>query len=341
MTKVENSNVQPWGNYQLISLTNNKGSQVDVSDLGATIVNFYVTNSYEERINIVLGYDKPSNYIQGRAYLGCVVGPWANRIANGKFRLDGHVVQLETNEGTNHLHGGKANIGAKCWEITEVTCHSVKLICSTLDGEAGYPCDIDFTVEYKLGEDNGLAITYSAIPSGITPINMTQHAYFNLDGSGTIENHSITLNSDRYLHIDEKALPTRIEPVDATPFDLRTPTIIANNLHQDHPQLISANGFDHCWVLDGNIKSRCASLTSNLSGLTLDVYTDQSGIQFYSGNFLNGEKGRMGQVYNRRAALCLETQCYPNQVNMPSRDDCLYDGNRIYQHKVIYRIKNQ
>ncbi|CAH0528833.1 aldose epimerase family protein [Vibrio hippocampi] len=338
MPNKEYRNIKPWGNYKLISLSNNQGTTVEISDLGATVVNFYVNDSNGIKTNIVLGYENPSDYIRGKSYLGCVVGPWANRIARGKFLLDGHIIQLETNEGTNHLHGGKANIGAKCWEVIHTSSDSVKLSCSTLEGEAGYPCDIDFHVEYQLSNSNELSITYSALPYGRTPINMTQHTYFNLDDSDTIEGHSIKIDSEHYLHVDANAIPNQINSVQSTPFDLRRPTLIREKIDSDNQQLLAAGGFDHCWALDGNIISRAASVASNKSGLRLDVYTDQIGIQFYSGNFLNGEKGRLGRTYKERAGLCLETQCYPNQVNMKYSEACIFSDSNKYQHKVIYKV---
>ncbi|MGL6313594.1 aldose epimerase family protein [Vibrio sp. WXL103] len=327
-----------WGNYRLFSLTNNQGTQVDISDLGATIVNFFVRDKNDQTMNIVLGYSTPSEYIQGKSYLGCVVGPWANRIANGSYLFAGQRYQLEQNEQTNHLHGGVANIGKKCWEVVEQTPQSIVMCVSVVEGEAGYPADIDLHVGYLLTDNNELCIEYKAIPHGPSPINMTQHSYFNLDGSKDILGHSIQVSSDCYLEVDNRSIPQRQSSVINTPFDLRQPTVIGDRIIADHHQVTAAQGFDHCWCFFPAGVDKFATLCSPQSGLSLEVYSDQMGMQLYSGNFLADEAGRDGQIYQQHAGVCLETQCYPDLVNMDSASQSIYDKGQVYNHRVVYKV---
>ncbi|ENM4022206.1 galactose mutarotase [Vibrio cholerae] len=336
-----NANPSKWGKYKLYSLTNSQGSRVDISNLGAIIANFIVFDKNKLPHNIVLGYDTPREYIQGKCYLGCVVGPWANRIDSGSLNIDGIKVQLHQNEGDNHLHGGSANIGDKCWDVVDVGDNFICLRTSVCKGEAGYPADIHFNVLYQLTDANELVIEYNATPDGKTPINVTQHTYFNLDGSDTILDHSIQIDSETLLIVDENAIPEAKIKVKETPFDLRQSTVIRDNISQDDHQLTAAQGFDHCWCFEPDGIEKFASVSSNINGLTLEVYSDQIGMQFYSGNFLDNEQGRDGAIYQQHAGLCLETQCYPNQVNMANSSDCIFEKGETYQHKVIYKVSSK
>lgn len=335
MSKLKNKS---WGNYQVYSLTNNKGTRVDISDLGAIIVNFYVNDSDGIRRNIVLGYDEPEGYLNGQCYFSCVVGPWANRIANGRYSLDGQIVQLETNEGTNHLHGASANIGAKGWKVTSAENNTIALTISTPPGESGYPHAIDFKVVYELTDENELKIGYFATPQGKTPINMTQHAYFNLDESNDILEHSLQINSNSYLFVDSAAIPVALEVVNDTPMDFRKEKKIGQDIKADFSQLINAGGFDHCWCFNSTEMKKIATLYSKNKDLALEVHTDQLGMQFYSGNFIVNEQGRGNTTYTKNAGLCLETQNYPNKINMDENEDCIFDSSNPYSHFVTYKI---
>ncbi|ANO35043.1 galactose mutarotase [Vibrio breoganii] len=330
--------VSNWGEYKLFSLVNNKGTQIDISDLGGLIVNFYTNDISGNRKNIVLGYDTPEQYLNGKCYLGCLVGPWANRIANGHFSIGEDDYQLECNEGTNHLHGASASLGAKRWNVEIVNSASLRLSTMVESGDAGYPCDIEFKVEYHLSEDNALSINYQAFPRALTPINMTQHTYFNLGSSADVLDHFIQIEANDYLHVDALAIPLFKASVEDTPFDLRTGMAIREGLSQSNEQLENAGGYDHCWCFDSTEIKPVARVFENNSGIELQVATDQIGMQFYSGNFLNNEIGRDSNIYNKHAGLCLETQCYPNQINMDNKQECIYGPDRHYQHNVIYKV---
>lgn len=327
-----------WGDFNVYSLKNNNGSQVDISDLGAIIVNFYVTNTKGQVKNIVLGYDQPQHYLDGQCYFGCVVGPWANRIANGQYTLDGQTTQLETNEGTNHLHGASANIGSKRWQVTLAENNTLELTTATQTGEAGYPYQVDFKVIYELTKDDELKIAYFAIPHGKTPINMTQHTYFNLAESSDILDHSLEIDSDNYLFVDANAIPLDNADVSNTPMDFRAEKKISKDINQTFSQLTQASGFDHCWCFDSTEMKKVATLYSPNKDISLEVYTDQIGMQFYSGNFIEKEVGRNNTIYRKNAGLCLETQNYPNKINMNDREDCIFDLSNPYSHFVTYKV---
>ncbi|ORT51174.1 thioredoxin [Vibrio sp. qd031] len=327
-----------WGPYRVYSLINKKGTQVDISDLGAIIVNFFTKNKSGETKNIVLGYDKPQDYLNGKCFFGCVVGPWANRIANGRYTLDSQVVELETNEGTNHLHGASADIGSKLWKVTSAKNNELELTVSTSPGEAGYPHGVDFKVFYSLTEQDELNIGYFAIPNGKTPINMTQHTYFNLDESKDILDHSLQIGSNNYLFVDVDAIPVNSEDVTNTPMDFRVEKKISKDINQEFTQLSQAGGFDHCWCFDSTEMKKVAKLYSSNRDLALEVYTDQIGMQFYSGNFIVKEVGRRNTIYGKNAGLCLETQNYPNKINMDGKEDCIFDSSNPYSHFVTYKI---
>lgn len=327
-----------WGDYTLYSLSNNQNSLIEISDLGAIIVNFWVTTKHCGRQNIVLGYDQPDEYLAGKAYLGAVVGPWANRIKHGRFTLNGQVFQLECNEGANHLHSASANIGNKRWNVEKHSKSQLVLTCHISKGEAGFPANVTCKVTYTLTNDNALIISYFAQTDATAPLNLTQHSYFNLSQQTNILDHTIKINSDSYLHVDDTSIPIEFRTVENTPMDLRHSQRIGDVIPNDYDQLRTAKGFDHCYVLDGDIHTSKVKVYSADTGLQLTVFTDQIGIQFYSGNFLTEEQGRGGQNYNSHAGLCLETQCFPDQVNMKNADACIYHPEETYQHSVIYQV---
>ena len=327
-----------WGDYTLFSLSNGLGSEVEITDLGACIINFWVADKQHKRVNIVLGYDTPKQYLEGNVFLGAVVGPWANRVKNGQFILDGKTHQLERNEGDNHLHGASANVGDKRWKLVEHTQNKLTLSTHIDEGEAGFPAAIQCQVTYTLTEDNCLDISYLAKANKRTPINLTQHSYFNLSQTSTILDHHIALASNHYLHVDEQSIPIEKRSVDDTPMDLRENKRIGTVIPNNYQQLQSAKGFDHCYLLEGNIDTPVASVYSEDTGIELNLFTDQKGVQFYSGNFLNNVEGRNGQTYHPHSGFCLETQHYPDQVNMDSAEECIYGEGRDYTHRVIYKI---
>lgn len=331
---------QVWGDVHLYSLKNTQGTQVDISELGATIVNFFVKDKHHKQQNIVLGFKQPQGYLDTKTYAGSVVGPWANRIANGKFPLNGKTIELELNEGNNHLHGASIHLDKQRWTVEFFNQQEIRLTIQTKAGEAGYPADINFTLIYTLNDNNELAIDYRATTDRETPINLTQHSYFNLSGCHEkIVDHTISIDADYYLKIDEQSIPISKVPVTGTAMDLRTAKVIKEGLAADEQQIKLVNGYDHCWCLNQDGFALAAQVHCQSTGLQLQVYTDQSAIQLYSGNALPGEMGREGKVYDAYYGLCLETQHYPDQVNMPDiAQACIYSPNRPYSHKTVLKI---
>jgi len=331
---------QAWGDTYLYSLKNAQGTQVDISPLGATIVNFFVNDKQGQQQNIVLGFNQPQGYLDTKAYIGSVVGPWANRIAEGKFPLNGETISLELNEGTNHLHGASIHLDKQYWQVASVTQSAICLTIQTQEGDAGYPANIIFTVTYTLNEDNELSIEYAATTDKAVPINVTQHTYFNLSGCHEkIVDHTVSIDADHYLKIDDKAIPMSKDTVANTAMDLRTTKVIKAGISADEQQIKLVNGYDHCWCLNEDKFALAAQVGCESTGIQLQVFTDQNGIQLYTGNALPGEIGREGKVYDAYYGLCLETQHYPDQVNMPEiAEQCIYSPTRPYTHKTVFKV---
>lgn len=323
---------------KLYSLENN-GVKVDISPIGASIVNFFLKDKNGIERNIVLGYDNEVQYKKNGTYFGAVVGPIANRVANGQFTLDGRKHQLTQNDGTNSLHGGDAEINNKRWDVADYSGKGIILTCRVNKREGGYPCEIAISVYYFLSETGDLSIRYTATPAMRCPLNITQHVYFNLDGAESILDHEMWIDSDRILPVDKNLIPDGTQDVRNTPFDFRVLRNIGEAMRMKpiHRQIEIANGgYDHCFVL--NSKKKTMHVRSQKSGINLEVKTDLPGVQFYSGNFLEEEKGRNGDVYTKHAGFCLETQYFPNQVNMPNSEDCIFHVERPFISTTVYSV---
>lgn len=314
----------------------NNDVKVDISPIGASIVNFFMKNKDGHDVNIVLGYDNEDQYRSNGTYIGAVVGPIANRVSMGCFTLDGTQYSLTQNDGTNHLHGGAAELNSRCWEVIEHSSYSMLLSLVIDEGKGGYPCDIAIQVAYKLNDENELEIEYTATPQSRCPINITQHAYFNLNGTGDILQHQLRIDADTYLAVDENLIPIESQDVSGTPFDFTCSTLISDSINQPHSQIKVAGGFDHCWVL--NHKDYSMDVYSDQSGIRLQAKTDLPGVQFYSGNFLEKEQGRNGDIYERNSGLCLETQHFPDQVNSTLAEECIYSPDRPFSSCTVYKV---
>ena len=305
-------------------LTNAQGMSVVVLDYGATIQSLLVPDRNGNPVDVVLGYDTAAEYEANDAYLGATIGRVANRIGGASFSLHGTTYQLARNDGENHLHGGISGFDKRIWDMrTEDGC----IICSRLspDGEEGYPGNLSVTVTFMLTEDNGLHITYDADTDADTPVNLTNHSYFNLDGNGGVDglggsldegadvlSHQLQVFADRFCENDGGCLPTgRLLDVAGTPFDFRKEKAIGADINADDEQLHLAGGYDHNFCLSGH---RAAILRSEQSGICMAVDTDLPGMQIYSGNFLTKRKGKDGGIIDYRGAICLETQLYPNAM---------------------------
>ncbi|MGL6258972.1 aldose epimerase family protein [Vibrio sp. WXL210] len=328
-----------WGDYRLFTLRNSNDIQVDISDLGATIVNFYVHDRMHRKINITLGYDSPQGYLDGQAYIGGIVGPWANRIDNGCYTHDNNEVRLEKNEANNHLHGGSAGLHKKCWDLVLHAEQGLTLRTRVKRGQAGYPANIDIYVTYRLTDNNELSIQYFANADSVTAINLTNHAYFNLSGRNhDISNHLLTIDADSYWDVNKSSIPTQCLPVAQTRMDFRQPIRIGEAKSQGATKRGKNKDFDHCWNLNGQGLRSVAWLYENNTGIGLEVSTDQKGLQFYAGAGLDEAEGRDGH-YGPYSGLCLEAQAIPNQVNMDNADEVIYGPDKQYSQITIYRVE--
>lgn len=319
---------------EMVTLKNNKGMAVQAISYGGIITSLEVPDRHGTPGDVVLGFDQSHQYFADPPppFFGAIVGRYGNRIAKGQFALDARQYALVTNNGPNHLHGGTKGFDKVLWTVTtkETPAGAAAIFSRTSpDGEEGYPGNLAVRVTYTLTDNNELIVDYHATTDKPTVVNLTQHSYFNLAGagSGDILGHQLTLNADRYTPVDDTLIPTgELADVAGTPFDFRQPTLIGARITQGHPQLKNGKGYDHNWVLNGKGTGPhlAARLTDPKSGRTLEIRTTEPGIQFYSGNFLDGTiKGKDGKVYGPRSGLCLETQHFPdspNKKNFPSTE---------------------
>lgn len=312
----------------LYTLTNAKGMQVAITNFGGTIVSIKVPDKTGNFEDVVLGYDDVSGYQGGKAYLGATIGRYGNRIGKAKFTLDGNTYTLPQNDGVNTLHGGKKGFSQHVWtakDISGATGEALQLTYLSKDGEEGFPGNLSAKVVFILAKSkNELTIDYSASTDKDTVVNLTNHSYFNLSGKGEgdILGTELTLQASKFTPVDSTLIPTgELRAVKGTPFDFTKSTAIGARINQDDEQLKLAGGYDHNWVLDaGQTVSvhLAAQAYDPTSGRELEVLTTEPGIQFYTGNFLDGSiHGKGGKVYNKHAAFCLETQHYPDSPNHP------------------------
>ena len=328
---------------EMFTLTNANGVEVRAITYGAIVTSIRVPDRAGAMADVVLGFDRLDGYLGTHPYFGTIVGRYGNRIAGGKFTLDGKTYTLATNNGPNHLHGGKVGFDKAVWTGAAAAPGArVVLTHTSPDGDEGYPGTLKATVTYTLTDHNELVVDYLATTDKATPINLTQHTYFNLAGTGDILGHELTLHADRYTPVDATLIPTgELAPVAGTPFDFRKPTPVGARIDGAHEQLKHGGGYDHNFVLNGKAGELrpAARLADPKSGRTLDVSTTEPGVQFYSGNFLDGTlKGKSGQVYQRRAGLCLETQHYPDSPNKPQFPSSILRPGQEYRTKTVFRF---
>lgn len=316
---------QPAQEIERYTLKNAHGVEVQAITYGGIITSIKAPDRNGAMADIVLGFDSIDGYAKGHPYFGAIVGRYGNRIARGRFAIDGQSFRLATNDGPNHLHGGVRGFDKQVWKAEPLPGKNGVMFSRTSpDGEEGYPGNLELRVSYELTDGNQLIVEYRAVTDKATPLNLTQHSYFNLagDGSGDILGHSLVLNADRYTPVNGTLVPTGdITSVEGTPFDFRTPSRIGERLDQPHPQLKAGKGYDHNWVLNrrGEGLQLAAVVTEPVSGRTLEITTTEPGIQFYAGNFLDGTlTGKGGHVYKHRSGFCLETQHFPDSPNQPS-----------------------
>ena len=310
---------------EIFTLRNAAGMEVRAISYGGIITSLRVPDRSGTFDDIVLGFDRLDGYLKDPPFFGAIIGRYGNRIAKGQFTLDGATYELATNNGPNHLHGGNKGFDKVLWTAAPVEGkNAVTFTRTSPDGEEGYPGNLQVQVTYTLTDQNELIVDYRATTDKATVVNLTQHSYFNLAGqaSGDILGHELMLNADRYTPVDGTLIPTgELAPVEGTPFDFRTPTAIGARIGDADPQLKNGQGYDHNWVLNrsGDGLQLAARVVEPKTGRTLEVRTSEPGIQFYSGNFLDGTlTGKQGATYNHRTGFCLETQHFPDSPNHPN-----------------------
>ncbi len=331
----------------LFVLENSNGCSVSVTDFGATVTSLVAPDNRGRPSDIVLGFDTLDSYLAGHPYFGSTIGRFGNRIANGRFTLDGQDYNLARNNGPNHLHGGSTGFGMLLWRVTSDTSsdtQQLRLSHTSPDGEEGYPGRVEASVTFTLTERDELRIDYRATTDRPTIANLTNHSYFNLAGSGSesILGHEIMINADRFTPVDADLIPTgEIRAVDGTAMDFRRMTPIGSRINDDDEQIRLSNGYDHNWVLNrsGEEPTLAAEVYEPTSGRVLEVLTTEPGVQFYTGNFLDGTFfGRTGKPYGRRSGFCLETQHFPDSPNQPDFPSTILRPDETYRSTTIYRF---
>jgi aldose 1-epimerase len=329
------------------TLENANGLQVNLIDFGGIITHVYAPDRDGKLADVVLGFDSLSGYEGENPYFGALIGRYGNRIDEGSFTLDGQTYTLATNNGPNHLHGGDIGFNKKVWSaemLEEDERVGVRLNGVSPDGEEGYPGNLNVTVDYWLDNDDQLTLDYRATTDAATPVNLTNHTYFNLAGagSGTILDHELMIDAKAFTSVDETLIPNgELRPVAGTPFDFTEPTPIGERIDADNEQLTFGGGYDHNFVLDreGSGLQRIATVYEPTSGRTLEVETTEPGVQFYTGNFLDGSNvGKGGTPYAYRTGFCLETQHFPDSPNQDDFPSTILRPGETYNSTTVYRF---
>ncbi|WP_031044818.1 aldose epimerase family protein [Streptomyces sp. NRRL F-5650] len=324
----------------------NGGTRMKVLSYGGVVQSLEIPDRRGRYANVSLGFDNLDDYVARSPHFGALIGRYGNRIAKGRFTLDGKEYQLSVNDGENSLHGGALGFDYRVWDVEPFTRGSdtgLVLHYTSVDGEMGYPGTLRAKVTYTLTRRGDWRIDYEATTDKATVVNLTSHVYWNLagEGSGSIEDHELTIAASRYTPTDAGLIPTgELARVAGTPFDFRRGKPVGRDIRDAHPQLVTAQGFDHNWVLDKGITDRpehIATLRENASGRTLRIATDQPGLQFYSGNFLDGTlTGTGGSLYRQGDALCLETQHFPDSPNQPSFPSTVLRPGQTYRTTTVH-----
>jgi len=352
--------VQPFGQthdgtkVSMYTLKNSSGMSVQITNYGATILRILAPDRSGRTADVVLGFNTLAEYEKDSPYFGATVGRFANRIANGQFTLDGRTYNLAKNNSPGgipcSLHGGKRGFDKVVWDAERTTVDGVPALVLNYvskDGEEGYPGSLKVTVTYSVTDDNALRIDYAATTDKATPLNLTNHTYFNLlgEGNGDVLGHRVMINADYYTPTNKGLIPTgEVAAVKGTPFDFTEAHVIGERINADSEQIQAAGGYDHNWVLnskDGKL-AHAATVSEPTTGRILDVWTTEPGLQFYTGNFLDGKLvGKSGKIYPYRGALTLETQHFPDSPNQPGFPSTILRPGQTYRATTVYRFSAQ
>ena len=331
----------------LYILKNKNGYEVAVTNYGGSLVAIMVPDKDGQVANVIQGHDNIQDAINSpEPFLSTLVGRYGNRIAKGKFTLEGKEYSLSINNGPNHLHGGPTGFHARVWDAEELSENSLKLHYLSADGEEGFPGNLDMTVVYTFTDDNELVIDYTGTTDKTTVVNMTNHGFFSLTGianpTPTIEDLECEINADYYVPIDDTSIPTgEIESVKGTPFDFTTPHAVGERIDADHIQTKRGAGYDHCFVLNKKQPGEltfAARVVEPKSGRTMEVYTTEPGVQVYTDNWADGYKGQHGATFPRRSAICFEAQHFPDSPNHPYFPSVVLKPGEVYTQKTIYKF---
>jgi aldose 1-epimerase len=336
----------------LYTLKNASGMQVKITNFGGRITALEAPDRNKKFDDVVLGFDTVERYTAGPAagaYFGAIIGRYGNRLAHGTFTLDGHTYNIPTNEGANMLHGGVSGFDKKVWEVKETSSHgepALELHYLSPDGQEGFPGNFNVTVRYSLDNRNGLHIDYTATTDKPTVLNLTNHSYFNLEGAGsqTVLNERLAIDADRFTPVDATLIPTgAIESVAGTPLDFRKATEIGSRINDRNEQLKLGKGYDFNFVLNhpGDLSKVAVKVEDPKSGRVMEVFTTQPGVQFYTGNFLNGTVRGIGGVYGHRSALCLETQHFPDSPHHSNFPSTVLRPGKTFRSTTIYRFSTE
>lgn len=329
----------------IFTLTNANNAKLKITTYGATIVSIVVPDKDGHFADVVHGYETVEGYEKGNKFFGAAIGRCGNRIAFGKFTINGKEYSVAQNDGKNHLHGGIKGFDKVIWNAKIVDNEKNVLALSYLskDGEEGYPGNLNVTITYTFTDDNAVEINYKAVSDKDTVVNLTNHSYFNLTGKGlTALDHKLMINSDEFTEADEFSIPTgKFVKVSGTPMDFTKLKTVGAEINEDYYELKFGGGYDHNWMLNtkGNLNEVAAKLVDESTGRVMEVYTTNPAMQFYSANFLDGsDLGKGGVVYQRRSAICLETQYVPNAINDSHFESPLLKAGKEYNHTTIYKF---
>lgn len=339
-------NLQDGSPVDIFTLTNSSNMKVKIINYGGAIVSIEVPDKNGKIDDVTLGFDSLEQYYKITYFFGALVGRHANRIENAEFELNGVTYHLAINDGKNHLHGGTKGFDKVVWKadiVDSADGKSLQLLYRSPDGEENYPGNLDVKVLYTLTEKNELKIEYFAVSDKDTVVNLTNHAYFNLSGhaSGDILSHKLKINADRFTVINNEGIPTgEIREVKNTPMDFTSLTQVGANIDSPDEQIVCGKGYDHNWVLNvsGKAPEKAAELYDPKTGRQMEVYTTKPGVQLYTANFVNNTPGKGGAVYNRRGALCLETQYFPNAMKLKHFPSPILKAGDEYRHTTIYKF---
>jgi aldose 1-epimerase len=326
------------------TLANGKGMVVKILDFGGIITEIHVPDRAGALADVALGFDTLEPYLGDSPFFGALIGRYGNRIAKGRFTLDGKDYTLPVNNGVNHLHGGSPGYDKVLWKAA-IEDGGLVLRYHSPDGEQGYPGNLDVTVTYRLTEDNEIVVRFHAVTDQATPVNLTQHSYFNLQGAGRgdILGHHLTIDADKFVPIDADSIPLGdLAPVTGTPFDFRQPRTIGERIGLPDKQLRHGIGYDHCYVLNkaagqGGL-TRAVHACDPQSGRVLELFTQEPGVQFYSGNFLDGSLHGKGNTYVHRSGFCIEPQHFPDSPNQPSFPNTILRPGAVYETESRFRF---